>query len=46
MKKLDMSKTSTNLESTFYLEKEIQDIMKKFYLGIRNLKRTLSFSFV
>ena len=46
MKNLDMSKISTNLESTFYVEKEIQDVKKKYYLRIKNLKSTVSFSFV
>ena len=30
-KKLDTSKITTNLKNTFYEEKEIQDIMKKYY---------------
>ena len=36
MKNVDMSKITTNLKSTFYVEKEKQDIMKKYYLRIRN----------
>ena len=35
-KKLDTSKITTNLKSTFYVDKEIQDTMKKYY-QIKNL---------
>ena len=45
-----MLKLMKNLKSTFYEDKEIQDIMKEFYLIqrilISYLKRTISFSFV
>ena len=46
MKRQDTSKITTNPKSTFYVEKEIQDTMNEFYLIKRNLKRTISFSFV
>ena len=43
-------KNNKKLKNTFYVVKEIQDIMKEFYLTKRNLisflKRTISFSFV
>ena len=32
-----MLKITTNLKSTFYLDKEIQNFMKEFYLIQRNL---------
>ena len=35
--KLDTSKIMTNLKNTFYVDKEMQDIMKKFYQIKRNL---------
>ena len=38
--KLDTSKTMINLRNTFYEEKEMQDIMKKYY----QIKRNLIFS--
>ena len=31
MKRQDKSKTTTNLKSTFYVDKKAQDIMKEFY---------------
>ena len=37
MKKRDTSKITTNVKSTFYQDKEIQDIMKKYYQIKRNL---------
>ena len=39
-------KITTNLKSTFYVDKEMQDIVKKSYQIKRNLKRTISFPFV
>ena len=38
-----MSKIMTNLKSTFYVDKEMQDIMKKFYQIKRNLMIKHSF---
>ena len=38
MKRLDTSEIMTNLKNIFYEDKEIQDIMKEFYLIKRNLK--------
>ena len=50
MKKEDTSKITTNLKNIFYVDKEIQDILKKYYQIRRYLKsfpkRTISFSFV
>ena len=37
LKRLDTSKIMINLRNTFYVEKEMQDIMKKFYVVQRNL---------
>ena len=37
MKKLDMLKIMTNLRSTFYVDKKIQDVMIEFYRMKRNL---------
>ena len=37
MKRLDISKITTNLKNTFYVDIEIQDIMKKYYQTKRNL---------
>ena len=37
MKKQGTSKTMTNLKNTFYVDKEIQDIMKEFYQIKKNL---------
>ena len=37
MKGLDILKTTTNLKSMYYEERETQDIMKKFYQIKRNL---------
>ena len=46
MKKLDTSKTTTNLKNTFYVDKEMQDTMNEYYQIKRNLisflKRTIS----
>ena len=36
-KKLDKSKITTNLRSLYYEDKEMQDIMKKYYQIKRNL---------
>ena len=45
-----MLRITTNLKNTFYVDKEIQDIVKKYYQTKRNLisflKGTISFSFV
>ena len=35
--KLDISKITTNLKNTFYEDKEMQDIMKKYYQIKTNL---------
>ena len=37
MKRLDTSKIMTNIKNTFYVDKEMQDIMKKYYQIKRNL---------
>ena len=37
MKKQDTSKIMTNLKNTFYEDKEMRDIMKKYYQIKRNL---------
>ena len=37
LKRLGISKITTNLKNIFYEDKEIQDIMKEFYLIGRNL---------
>ena len=37
--KIDTSKITTNLKNTFYVDREIQDIMKKYYQIKRNLKK-------
>ena len=37
LRKNDMLKIMTNLESTFYVDKQIQDIMIEFYRIKRNL---------
>ena len=46
LRKKDMLKITTSSKNIFYVDKEKQDTMIEFYLVKRNLKRTISFSFV
>ena len=43
MKRLDQLKITKNLKNTFYLDKEIRDTMKEFYLIKKILKEQFHF---